>query len=120
MFCLYKHGSSSIQNGCISFQEFAAEYKMTSLVISSRMFVFFQKHMHVQISLSLFLLFLLMCKTLLKTIWHIFRTIINTESNVGSPASGLLTFFLFYICVVYTGRQVEAVRISFLPIRTWD
>lgn len=54
------------------------------------------------------------CQTLLKTIWHMFRIIINTKSNVGSPASELLRFFLFCICVIYTGREVEAIRISFL------
>lgn len=38
---------------CISFQEFLTEHKITFSAISSRIFVFFQKYMHLQISLSL-------------------------------------------------------------------
>lgn len=83
MFSFCKHGSSSILNCCTSFQEYPAECKMTSLVISFRMFVFIQKHTHVQICPS--------GKALLKTIWHIFRT--STNTNVGSPALRLLRFF---------------------------
>lgn len=79
LLCFISRVSSRIQND-------------QSLVISSRMFVFFQKHTHVQICHAFFFIFN-MCQTLLKTIWHTFRTIINTKSNMGSPASGLLRFF---------------------------